>query len=371
MRNLKPKPKIMSQSNTQLVETIKKEYADYQEKLKEFHEKGKEKMVKALAKTRSTKESTGKILILSRQTFPVWLNCSHYMVDLSSNFARNYKNPEETLSEIQMHSVITVNDFLPAVSEQLIYSGKAWWLYWRIPGATNTTESHSISSPLKVSFQWTDKKEGGLWRSVESRVLPEDPTSPAKNIRRTCDLIWEASKTAATTGIVANEKCSLDPEVSDGSCSTTGTHSSNITRTAKLYLDSQKSYDWFRFRFLEFAEVVAKRIEQKVMHDALNFNSTSANSNSPITVYDPVAGACWFPLLVKTKLPHLVHPICSDISSDAVAVARDNFKMNNLLEENNDVTLLTGCCFWIQDFGKLRVLKYSKNVTFYPCKTAL
>jgi hypothetical protein len=52
-------------------------------------------------------------------------------------------------------------------------------------------------------------------------------------------------------------------------------------------------------------------------------------------VYDPVAGSCWFPLLVRAALQSSnfeVHSVCSDISPDAINVARRDFNANKIEE---------------------------------------
>ena len=54
-----------------------------------------------------------------------------------------------------------------------------------------------------------------------------------------------------------------------------------------------------------------------------------AKAPSTSVVYDPVAGACWFPMLVKSLVP-TVKTICSDISPPAVDTARRNFAENKL-----------------------------------------
>ena len=66
-----------------------------------------------------------------------------------------------------------------------------------------------------------------------------------------------------------------------------------------------------------------------------------------LVVYDPVAETCWFPLLVRAALQSSgvkVHTICSDISADAINIARRDFGANSAVGVNSS-TFMVGDLF--------------------------
>ena len=194
---------------------------------------------------------------------PVMHRCSEYSINIPK-----YEKRES------LH--FRLAEFLLPLQVQRTYRGKSWVMRWKIISRKGGS----------ASFQW--------WR--------EDARS-SKEGRHTVTLQFSRDgQNGDSTS--ARYSCSLDWE-------------KDTNRQLLLSVDEGMAYNWFRFRFLEFAEVVAARIVEK-----------GSVSSHPV-VYDPVGGTCWFPLLIKARLPK-TRVVCSDISQEAIRVAQENFQKNDL-----------------------------------------
>ena len=226
----------------------------------------------------------GSVAMLTPQ-LPVWYNCSHYELRKSLSL-------DQQLRE----------DFFPTNTAQRQYfEGYAWKLRWEVEngGGDDYDGDRDGSS---VAFRWwkDGERPEDAARTVRLMVAPmvvgtseqgeddDDNERQAHTLQRRCSLPWGKTK-------------------SDDAL--------NVS------VDGVKAYDWMRFRFLEFADKVVQRVQKKR-------KKKKKDTKAPV-VYDPVGGSCWFPMLVKAKLPE-ARVICSDIDPAAVALARENFAANDL-----------------------------------------
>ena len=300
--------------------SVQSAHKKYLSSVTRAHEDGKMRLTRALANRGDKRE--GRIMMLSNQ-LPVWFNCTDYGL-----------RPSDTDGfSLQAHlAASVVQDFFPPLNSQRQYSGDAWSLRWRVI---------SVAPP---SFQWTDAAaddvdddgddgggdngdgdngDGGrkttTWRNV--RVL-EPREGGTEGAYRTCSLAWgEKDAYEADSGGLAEQSASP------------------AAARLQIEIDTGQAYDWLRFRFLEFAEIVASR--------RLKMQPHQQSRRRPLVVYDPVAGTCWFPLLVRAALQSSgvkVHTICSDISADAINIARRDFGANSAVGVNSS-TFMVGDLF--------------------------
>lgn len=146
---------------------------------------------------------------------------------------------------------------------------------------------------------------------------------PNAVLRRRCRIPWHGTPTTSgsSSGNAGNEQDD-DGSNDDDADSTYDAEQNARSHNTELVVrvDPTKSYDWFRFRFLEFALVIVDRIKQRIENQPAEHAApgTSVAHDAPV-VYDPVSGTCWFPMLIKAKVPH-ARVICSDIDPAAVQV---------------------------------------------------
>jgi len=296
-------------------------YKRYMSSISRIHEDGKMNLIQALVNHEQSKGSVqslveGNILMLTNQ-LPAWFNCTEYGL-----------RPGGTDGlALQVHpAAFVVQDFIPFLSMQRQYGGDAWNLRWRVNATSRHQSNREHSSTL--SFQWTENEDTDdeklvNWRTVHVLEMVEGKGDNT-NSYRTCSLEWSNSDIKDQQ----QEYYQLDSGgqiVVERNVDTKNLQIFGYTGRLQIELDTGRAYDWLRFRFLEFADAVRKRIMQ----------SKVPNPNQPLVVYDPVAGSCWFPLLVRAALQSSnfeVHSICSDISPDAINVARRDFNANKIEE---------------------------------------
>ena len=350
-------------------------YESYLTKISRKYEEDKMKLIQAIVErgernTETTKAVKGSVVMLSNQ-LPVWFNCTDY--GLRPGGTAGFSQ--------QIHpAAFVVQDFFPFINLQRQYSGSAWQLNWRIPKPVQGKEKDTTNM-----FQWRNKKSE-QWRTVRILNVEDEMEHSSAGALRKCSLMWrtnvdENNKKKKASKIIQigdwvdeeeqeeeqeeeeeeeeednndNQSYEIDANGNENENENSLVNKLNQNK-AHLYfeLDCGKAYDWFRFDFLEFANQVTARIR-------LFFNQHTQNER--VVVYDPVAGSCWFPMLIQAALRHEkynVQAICSDISSDAMDMARNDYQRNNITE-GKDVQFLVGDLY-----DPLKQTKLRPNVVYF------
>ena len=163
------------------------------------------------------------------------------------------------------------------------YPGSSWRLRWQLRAVGHT----------ELVFTWQDAARPTVNHHVRLLVPPPG----AKTLlRRRCELALGGGSGGGDTEGGKSRKSTVVNVVDD-------------------------TYDWLRFRSMEFAEHVARVIRERTMASSASPASPASQSSqsstpssssslpsSPIApipiVYDGMGGSCWFPLLVKQILLH-------------------------------------------------------------------
>jgi hypothetical protein len=315
-------PYVGEKNPSGLTSKVSKEYDIYLTQLSQIHEEGKLKLARSLVlrDKGNMKRAQGKILMLTNQ-LPVWFNCSVYKLKPGGTSGVG----------IQMNALaFLAQDFFPPMKIQHQYNGGSnpWYLYWSLPRKE------------RGAFLWTEAKKSKRIKRVSLLTEVDDGSSGGSH--RKCLLNWGHSvgvgversnmdeKSGEISFVVDKIGGTSSSEVENSSCKK---RKNNQTNSLVMELDTGRAYDWFRFRFLEFATIVASRIREKF-----------PSPKKPVVVYDPVCGSCWFPMLVKSAVEgsdseYSVKPICSDISPDAIAIARRDYEANGMIKNTKNVSM--------------------------------
>ena len=311
--------KAANKDMTDFAAVVHKTHKQYMLLLSHQHEEDKLNLIRAvrLREDGDTKAQQGQVLVMTSQ-LPVWFNCTKYSLRPGGIGGAGR----------QMHPMsYAVQDFFSFMSYHEQYRGMPWILHWR------------ISTHSKKSFQWTtgDRK---LWRTVVAKKpspLPQQQVDSVKidGAQRRCKLVW---------GTHAEDITEHEISADGNMISVLGQKRTRL----EVAVDTGRAYDWFRFRFLEFVNTVASRMRVLYAADpVLGEDGAVVKEQRPLVVYDPVAGSCWFPMLIQAALKNerVVRAICSDISMTAIDVARHDFATNGILEKDGNVHFFVGDLF--------------------------
>ena len=334
-----------------LTTRLNKAYEKYMAQLSHHHEEGKLKLARALVQRSNgdDRPASGTVLMLTNQ-LPVWYNCSLY--ELKPGGTSGVGAQMDAMAFL-------AQDFFPTMKIQRQYHGGAtpWYVHWSLP---EHNERHA--------FLWRDgsRGKGSQGEDIEAaypnrvQLLDHVEEGSSDGAHRRCLLAWDQGVGVAPAVVderrtkrrrtrkskgkkrkrnrkgkkaASAEPLSFEVQAGDGDTQP-GTPTTAVSPRLLIELDTGRAYDWLRFRFLEFANIVAARVREKFQHH---------HHQAPIVVYDPVSGSCWFPMLVKAALAGTtgmagmaVKPICSDLSSDAIAIARRDFRTNGMLNGSVD-----------------------------------
>ena len=250
-----------------LVKDMKSLYKDvgeafehYMSKLSHQHENDKLKLARALVARQDGElgDVRGQVLMLTNQ-LPVWFNCTTYQL-----------KPGGVGSQSSL-AFLTQNFFTPMKIQRQYYGGvKPWHVHWKLPA----TE--------KGSFLWSES--GAFATTKKVSLLKDVGADSSDSSHRKCLLEWDRSVGGGGGG-GGGETVSYQVN-SQGSESVipdpdTANAGANAGASLLIELDTGRAYDWFRFRFLEFANIVASRVREK-------FSAALHQHQTPIVVYDPV-----------------------------------------------------------------------------------
>jgi hypothetical protein len=96
-------------------------------------------------------------------------------------------------------------------------------------------------------------------------------------------------------------------------------------RTLRLTLDAMYAYDWMRFHYTCWAEAFGRRIRSHMRSQRVA--GAPLMSGRATVFYDGMCGSGWLPVMLRAQLPDARFYL-SDVSADAVALARRNFERN-------------------------------------------
>jgi methylase of polypeptide subunit release factors len=210
---------------------------------------------------------------------PTWFRC------LSYSLASNAESAMDLLSGVGVY-------FVGQAHSEPVW--KPWSFDWRLQSANASA----------IEFSWHSKGRGHEQDSVPHHVRISADSGRRASLRH-CELPGWASVP------MAGARRPL-PEAQSASRATFG-----------LTLDAERAYDFMRFQSIEVAEALANRIRSRAAASPLPRNGHE------VVVYDGMCGAGWLGAALKTLQPE-ARVYLSDLSADAVALARQNFELNQL-----------------------------------------